>query len=64
MRMCIACEKRVTTNNDGVCDVCKGHAGYDLDGYLFKTASLKASINIERESSRHENNFQWVKLKK
>ena len=61
MKLCFVCEKRVTINEDGICDICKGNAGYDDEGYAFREASQKGLIEIEREKDRHRGNYCWVK---
>ena len=61
MRLCSICEKRVTTNENGMCDICRGDAGYDEEGYASQIASQKILIEIEREKTRHQDNYCWVK---
>jgi hypothetical protein len=61
MRLCSICEKRVTINEDGVCAICRGNAGYDIEGYASQVASQKSLIEVQREEAKHQNNFCWVK---
>ena len=52
MRLCSVCEKRVTINEDGICDICRGDAGYDVEGHAFRVASHKGLIELQREEER------------
>ena len=61
MRLCSICKKRVTISEDGICDVCRGNAGYNVEGYAFQIASQKALIEIQKEKDKHIDNYCWVK---
>jgi hypothetical protein len=61
MRLCSICKKRATISEDGVCDVCKGDAGYEIEGYASQIVSQKALIEAQREEAKHQDNYCWVK---